>query len=265
MSLYKFEHLERFLNNMGAPTAQGRSFQEIKRVLNTSIQRKEVELKSDGIFCTVDGYEHQGYIFNQKPDIERYKGKLPRFHIAQCDVVRNRKDLSGDYIWTNSEKVQLYDRGKPSQPPYPRAGELTVLELCGFCRSMVEQKVSTMFNTAIFHKYLVDQYEAAQPIVPVVTDIYGYTLDFTIVSRKIRKERGYICEKCDLDLSHGYDRQYLHVHHRNGNKTNNDSTNLECLCIGCHSEVDEKHTHNFASRINKRKLDEFNKRFERID
>lgn len=259
MNLYKFEQLEQFLDKLGAPAAQGRAFQVIERVLNTSLKSKEVEIKPKGIFCTIDGYEHQGYIFNQKPDIAQYKS-LPKFHIADCDVVQNRKNLHGDYIWTNSEKVQLYDRGQLGAPAYPAKDELTVLQLCNNCRKMVAGQLGTFLTTEVFHKYLLEQYEAAKPAVPIITDVYGYTMDFATISRRFRKECNYTCERCQRVLSSGYCRQCLHVHHRNGIKTDNRLSNLECLCIRCHAEVDQRHSQNFASRINKRKLDECNRR-----
>ena len=48
-----------------------------------------------------------------------------------------------------------------------------------------------------------------------------------------RNEKGWTCEKCELDLN--YDYYYLHTHHKLGTQFN-EPENLEALCLGCHVE-----------------------------
>jgi hypothetical protein len=43
--------------------------------------------------------------------------------------------------------------------------------------------------------------------------------------------------------------EQLHIHHRDGDKYNNDVSNLECLCANCHSTV---------TRINEDHLNSYN-------
>ena len=48
-----------------------------------------------------------------------------------------------------------------------------------------------------------------------------------------RNEKGWTCEKCELDLN--YNHYYLHTHHKLGTQFN-EPENLEVLCLGCHVE-----------------------------
>jgi len=49
-----------------------------------------------------------------------------------------------------------------------------------------------------------------------------------------RETRNFTCESCNLNLKQAL--CLLHVHHINGVKTNNRSSNLKALCIECHSQ-----------------------------
>ncbi|MEG2885094.1 MAG: hypothetical protein RR884_11005, partial [Acinetobacter sp.] len=68
-----------------------------------------------------------------------------------------------------------------------------------------------------------------------------YTPDWSIISRKLREEYNWTCQNCQIQLENNLKR-FLHVHHINGQKTDNKSANLKVLCIRCHSEQPE-HQH----------------------
>ena len=258
MSLYEFGKLSQFLDSRGFPDAKAGSFQVRHQELLLGMQNGEIAVRKDGIYLTVDGYDHRGYIFNQKPDISRYK--IPKFHVAECEIVENRKSLNGDYIWTNTENVQLYDRGNGGRA-FPQQGELTTLQLCSKCRQLIEQETSNILTTGDFHNYLLETYGVPEPTEPVKTDVFGYTSDWSMISRRYRTFKNYVCERCRADLSVSTARRYLHVHHRSGRKTDNRIENLECLCIRCHATTDQRHQNNFERPINRRELEAFNQFF----
>lgn len=61
-----------------------------------------------------------------------------------------------------------------------------------------------------------------------------YSNDFEAISRKVRSDYGWCCQRCGIDLS--ANRKWLHTHHINGLKHDNNRENLEVICIGCHAE-----------------------------
>ena len=85
----------------------------------------------------------------------------------------------------------------------------------------------------------------------VELDLFGYTRDWDDVSRQYREKHDYTCEHCGLRLDDVYDRQYMHVHHINGDKLNNKESNLKCLCLYCHAHIDSHHYKRLTTGANK--------------
>ncbi len=60
----------------------------------------------------------------------------------------------------------------------------------------------------------------------------GYSSDWSKISKALREKRNWRCESCDLSLAKH--RHLLDTHHVNGNKADNDESNLKALCKDCH-------------------------------
>lgn len=60
----------------------------------------------------------------------------------------------------------------------------------------------------------------------------GYSDDWESISKRFRESKNFICESCHVDLSS--QKHLLHAHHIDGNKRNNQISNLMALCADCH-------------------------------
>lgn len=100
-----------------------------------------------------------------------------------------------------------------------------------------------------------------EPQQIVQVDIFGYTRDWEDISRALREKHNYTCEKCGLHIDDLFDRQYMHVHHIDKNKLNNNESNFMCLCYRCHSQVDEYHKKNLTTGANKYIWEAFEKAY----
>lgn len=60
----------------------------------------------------------------------------------------------------------------------------------------------------------------------------GYSDDWKAISEQFRTSKNYTCESCHLDLN--LSKHLLHAHHVDGNKRNNQYSNLKALCADCH-------------------------------
>ena len=64
----------------------------------------------------------------------------------------------------------------------------------------------------------------------------GYAKDWHQIATKIKQQRNWRCDKCGVNLSEPQDQRLLHGHHKNGVVSDNHPSNIEVLCILCHSE-----------------------------
>ena len=67
-----------------------------------------------------------------------------------------------------------------------------------------------------------------------------YSSSFTEISRNLRESSGWICSKCNVNMSNM--KEGLHTHHANGVKNDNSSRNLKVLCALCHKGIDSSHS-----------------------
>jgi hypothetical protein len=237
--LYDFNNLKKLLTKIApvTPNQSEKNFLVEGENFTEKHNRGEVEYTDEGIFVIIHGKKHQRYIYKKKYSVT-YSSNIsfPKFHFIKCSAVV--KWGINNYYSANTENVLVID--KSTGEKYPNK----VLSICGSClREAVTDDVPV--DTEEFFK---QKDEEAMENKTVPTDIYGYTYDWTEISKNYRVANNLTCKRCSTTVAKGYDELYLHVHHKNGDKTFNHTSNLECLCILCHSDVDEHHNRNFSTQ-----------------
>lgn len=241
--LYKFEILDRKLDEWGFPILKGVSgFQIIKGIdFEEAYKSGSISFEDDGIYLEYEGKKYRGYMFIQEAYIT-YNGepaKFPKFHLLKCRTIQEFIDsgrFKQRYEWSNSDVNNLID--KQTRTKYNDIK----LELCSYCKSDYFEEIE---DTQDFFDSL-DKSVIEEDNIEV--DIFGYTRDWQKISKAYRTKKNYTCESCGIKIDSLIDRRYLHTHHKNGDKTNNRESNLECLCILCHSFKDIKHEENFDKK-----------------
>ena len=85
----------------------------------------------------------------------------------------------------------------------------------------------------------VQPYNTVQQWQEPDSDTFDYdSPEWVKLSYRIRKERGWKCEICEISLAETDNKYYLHTHHIFGTQwtQRTDDKNLQVLCIACHSE-----------------------------
>jgi hypothetical protein len=257
MKLYSFTKLAEKLTKLGYPAATESGFRSIRVDFNAETFKKAVSegvirFSKDGIYLTHEGREWKGYMYMPTYRISQYKS-MPRFHITRCPKIEElfTSGYGFYYKWSNNKLNDITDRD--TQDNY----ENQKLQLCLHCQNSITGVADTedFFNTL--------EAEKAQEIVNVDVDIFGYTLDWEKISRAFKKKKDYTCESCGIKVENSYDKRFIHTHHKNGNKLNNKINNLQCLCVLCHANADEKHEQNFDKKRLQAELKTFINKYER--
>lgn len=247
--IYDFERLKRFLESRGCRVGDAIAYRPIESGdFDPNDLRNNIEFTGEGIFLkTPEGDIQQ--IFLYKRDYHLKYGKPPRYHICKCSTIQNFIDrglFDKEYRRANTEsvKVRNMDNGY-------REVIVSNLPLCQNCVDVLKG-YSNMSSSDFVELLKQTKKEKTTDV-----DMFGYTWDWEMRSQAYREKKNYTCEKCKLQVD-PYDRIFMHVHHIDGDKTNNDIKNLKCLCIRCHSRVNATHRKNFSKGGVKDLLDEFN-------
>lgn len=184
-------------------------------------------LEVNGLKCCI-------YIKNQSQGVNPYsRTSTYRFHLCNCKtiqdmVLKGRKDR---YVATSRE-----DGIFPVNAQNYYKEILVSLNLCKNCKDILIG--NGMYEEPFSIKNFYKEY---QPDIPKtfkreeqVSITKKYAPDHTELAKKYKESVYYKCQGCGVDCSHHH--SYLHMHHINGEGTDNKRSNLKILCVVCHME-----------------------------
>jgi hypothetical protein len=209
------------------------------------VSLEEITISSDGTF-DYNGIKVLIYIKDQN----YYAGRDNeyKFHICNCEKIDEFRRLGrlDRYVVsrnTNGQfEVNIYDR---TNRRYIKQNHIIELKVCKYCLTKISYKGYTSYRstpsvydtfslTEFFSIYKTSQFSYTPSRMSDEAALNEYTSDFPKISEQFRKSKAWTCERCSLSLED--DKKFLHVHHRNGLKWDNNFSNLECVCVGCHAE-----------------------------
>jgi hypothetical protein len=181
---------------------------------------------------------------------------VPRFHVADCRTLQQQRQRNrfGHYVVATRDdgffQVNLIRRGRNVTS---QLLQLAVCQNCldnlgfdGFSLELSEKHRRTIVSRFTIVRFF-EKYPRSllhwRPVKDAATaPVNSYPADFEGISKRVREQRRWRCERCGRDFSRVVDRGYLHVHHQNGMKNENHEKNLEVLCLGCHAD-EPRHAH----------------------
>lgn len=245
--IYDFSALKSFLKKRGFILGTRQAYEAIKPedVKPEDIMNGKMEFRNDGIFVLgSDGRERQVFLYKKRYHLGY--GDPPKYHICKCSTIDDFINMGrrDEYVRANTDPVPVIDLDDRMI-----VKNISGLPLCGYCRRKLSH--FTGMSTTQFVELLKsangdDEYDGSLEL-----NLFGYTRDWEYISKEYREQHNYTCEECGLKIEDDYDKQYMHVHHINGDKLNNNKNNLKCLCLYCHAHVDEHHFKRLTAGANK--------------
>ena len=256
--IFSFPQLKEKLKSMGFVVGEAGAWRTVGTV---DILPEDIGTRllfEDGKIFYIDdeGIKRRGFMYKTSFFFE-YQGqqRKPKFHVCKCQAIYSFGQ--GAYRFANAEPIKVFSKNKKKEVMVEH------MELCGYCRNMLELYERAKVNDSTdFVDILKKAGDVKEPQEEEV-DIFGYVKDWEQISLGFRRKHNFTCNRCGITVDDGFDYQYIHTHHRNGNKLDNKESNLECLCIQCHAKVDVTHQKNFSKGGKKQMLQEFINKYKK--
>jgi len=184
-----------------------------------------------------------------------------KFHVADCKTLKTMRARGRfeRYVVTNKLDGEFYVTGVDSETGEGMEGDAR-LWVCQNCLKALNYKGAQQRNAyGVAAAFSIEEFFATYS--SFFTHLpsrkagnqedEGYTADWTQVAARYKAERNFQCESCRVDLTN--QKNLLHVHHRNGVKSDNTASNLQALCVACHREQPH-HEHLFVPHKDTRRI-----------
>jgi len=182
---------------------------------------------------TYKGRKVAAYIRDQRRGITPFRTQY-RYHLYDCKALRQMRAAGRETrYFVTKRKDGYFDVHDLSG--YRLRKRTMKLELCYFCVQELR------FRRLYFDPFSLDKYfernESAVPktIKKTISDTttQTYTPEQEDISREYKRAANHCCQSCGVNCSSNP--SLLHLHHRDGNPSNNQHENLSVFCVDCHS------------------------------
>lgn len=247
-------------------------YEKIARKLQTTgipVELDDINREKIGPFLVYkdnENNDHLAILYIQdsytatKDELERnseYSKNTPKFHLTWCNAVEkmHRYKRFERYVLSQAGTNTFTIESKEDEMGTRHTLHDIRLYPCQFCLDQLKYRgfhyeqsrphklnqvknfrigdfISENYGTLVTWKHLPKNRRA-------IDGTGGYTIDFPEISRELRSNSMWTCEKCNVNLVNK--KEGLHVHHINGVRSDNRLDNLQVLCAICHKNIDSFH------------------------
>lgn len=213
---------------------------------------KEELIKHEDYTLGIKGSDQRTIIYIKEQYFDpTYEKKEYKFHISWCKTIEQMREVKkyDRYVAVQNEEpefiVDLINLKNMSDIKKNITIRMNVCKNCltklnykGYATANYGEKKRIYENFSL--KEFLSIYNKTDIIITPNTSIDNkdsnvYTKDWPRISFEYRNNQKWKCEKCGKNCIDN--KSDLHVHHKDGNKRNNNHDNLMALCRRCHSEM----------------------------
>jgi hypothetical protein len=224
----------------------------LTRIQLESLGKEGLDVELDDVIENHDGtlvYKNKRVILYIR-DVSGYGNfsSDPKFHISNCRTLRDMRQNNrfGRYVIANKDTGKFTVRAGLSGDLIEK--RLDVCQNClerlnfdgfvlGWDQGRRRIAVQNFSIRNFFERYPKTLHHDVPKYDESTAPMNRYSQDFAVTSRGLRSARGWRCEgvNCGVNLSDMELQKFLHVHHKDGQKSNDNPGNLLVLCIHCHA------------------------------
>jgi hypothetical protein len=202
-----------------------------------ALPASRVELKGrPGELLEFQGRKVCAYIRDQKTSVN-FRGKWSeyKYHLCNCKTLQSMRDAGRERRYLATQRIDGFFTVHDLTVSPPEKG-IVKMDLCQNCKDILIQKriYFAPFTLSDFFKKFNTYVPRTIRRVEEVRTIQTYTPDHADIAREAKIAAGYRCQGCQVDC--GNHKELLHMHHRNGDPSDNSHSNLAVLCVDCHSK-----------------------------
>lgn len=264
-NFYSFDALNELRRRMGIPqevygtfssgTASHRlTADELDRLTSgegIDVDFDQLVVLPDGTFAYKDS---RVLLYIRDVHVHGDRDREPRYHVSHCETLKEMRRRGRFHIryviateLNGVFKLNLISDGQ-------RRTEKRRLAVCQNCLAELgfdgfDRQWARVQRKEFVREFTPERFFGVYPrslhfelpgFAEDTAPINDYTHDFDEIGSRLKRELGWQCEKCRNVLEGGM-RQYLHTHHLNGDRSNNNRSNLKVLCIACHADEPRHH------------------------
>lgn len=208
-----------------------------EKLLDSAVPVNKSEITgAPGELLEYKGRKVVAYIRDQKAAINFYQKRSEyRYHLCNCSTLQTMRDIGREHRYLATQRkdglFEVHDLTYYS----PRKG-IVHMDLCKNCIAILSEK--RKYFTPFSLKTYFDKNDSYTPKtirkIEEVREIQTYTPEQQDYSREYRKVCHNKCQLCHVNCDEHTG--LLHLHHKDGDPSNNQRHNLQVLCIDCHSK-----------------------------
>lgn len=193
------------------------------------------------------------YIRDQKANVNFYnKTSEYRYHLCNCGALQSMKNIGREHRYLTTQRNDgLFEAHDLTAHPVRKG--LVRMELCQFCIQILRQK--RIYFAPFTLKEYYKKHDSYTPRtikkIEEVRETQTYSPNQNQISQEYRKANNFVCQICSVDCKESTG--LVHLHHEDGNPSNNDRFNLKVLCVDCHSKQ-PRHQHMLGNPQFKRQI-----------
>lgn len=213
-----------------------------KQLSTEGIDLKFQEIIPEDGFLTYKGRKVVAYIRDQ-PHVSRvHYGVNPerrtsgyKYHLCNCKTLQDMSEKGRKTRYFVSKRSDGLFNVNCCSFGIKKTRLPVSMQLCKNCRRMLLQMKIQIHELSLEQFFEQNDSYIPKSIKRLETFkiVQDYSDDHKAIASAYKKESGYTCQVCALKCHKN--KNLLHLHHINGNKSNNYPSNLKVVCVACHA------------------------------